>query len=68
MPLEKLHSTLALLRLLPCTECTQIASLPSLGVFFREYSRYSPDFSLRIMLDPQPLDAIKRGWSRMSFP
>lgn len=52
MPLEELDRAFMLLRGLDVLKVPRFRRLPVLGSFFREYSRYWPDLSFRIMMVP----------------
>ena len=47
--LEILDFAFVLRSLLPGCKCSNVSPLSGEGSFLREYSRYSPDFSFRIM-------------------
>jgi hypothetical protein len=49
MPLEELYCALVFLRSRTTAERAEVPGRPVFGSFFREYSRYSPDFSFLII-------------------
>jgi len=51
MPFEILNRAFVFLRCCLALERAEIFRLPVLGSFFREYSRYLPDFSFLIIHD-----------------